>query len=83
MLQLLSHDVGLLVKFLNFKFSWADISLELLDFVIKDKLELLKLLSLLFEINDSLILVIDGSVSFFELTFLTLNLLLKIVGALE
>ena len=39
-LQLLSHLICLLVKFLDFKLSWANISLKLLDFVIKHEFEL-------------------------------------------
>jgi len=82
MLQLLPHDVGLLLELLNFNFSWADISLELLDFVIKNELELLKFLSLLFQVNNSLIFVLDSGLSLTELGLLGNDLLLEIVSAL-
>jgi len=82
MLQLLPHDVGLLLELLNFNFSRADISLELLDFVIKNELELLKFLSLLFQVNNSLIFVLDSGLSLTELGLLRNDLLLEIVSAL-
>ena len=82
MLQLLPHDVGLLLELLNFNFSWADISLELFDFVIKNELELLKFLSLLFQVNNSLIFVLDRGLSLTELRLLRNDLLLEIVSAL-
>jgi len=82
MLQLLSHLVGLLVQLLDLKFSWPDISFELLDFVIEHELELLQLLSLLLEVNDPPIFVFNRSASLFELTFLAFNLLFQIAGGL-
>ena len=47
MLQLLSHLVSLFVKLLNFELSRSNFSLELLDLVVQDELELLKFLGLL------------------------------------
>jgi hypothetical protein len=44
----------------------ANVSLELLDFVVKHKLELLKLLSLLFELVDSGHFITDGFLSLFD-----------------
>jgi len=41
MLQFLSHLIGLFVQFLDIKLPWSNISLKLLDLVIKHKLELL------------------------------------------
>lgn len=76
MLELLSHLVGLLVQSLDIKLSWSNLSLELLDLVIKNELKLFELLCLLFEVDDPLVFVFDGCASFFELTFLTFNLLL-------
>jgi hypothetical protein len=70
MLKLLSHLVSLLVEFLDFNFTGSNITLKFLDFVIEDELEFFKLLSLLFQIINSLILVADGSLSFLDLTFL-------------
>jgi hypothetical protein len=82
MLELLPHDVGLLLKFLNFYLSRSDISLQLLDFVIQNELEFLKLLSLLLQVNNSLIFVLDGGFSLTELRLLRNNLLLQVVCAL-
>jgi hypothetical protein len=70
MLKLLSHLVSLLVEFLDFNFTGSNITLKFLDFVIEDELEFFKLLSLLFQIINSLILVADGSLSFLDLTLL-------------
>jgi len=70
MLKLLSHLVSLLVEFLDFNFTGSNITLKFLDFVIEDELEFFKLLSLLFQIINSLILVADGSLSFLNLTLL-------------
>jgi hypothetical protein len=70
MLKLLSHLVSLLVEFLYFNFTGSNITLKFLDFVIEDELEFFKLLSLLFQIINSLILVADGSLSFLDLTLL-------------
>jgi len=76
--ELLSHLVGLLIELLDVELPWPNISLQLLDLVVEHELELLKLLGLLLEVNDSVILVLDGSISFLELTNLTLDLLLEI-----
>jgi hypothetical protein len=70
MLKLLSHLVSLLVEFLDFNFTGSNITLKFRDFVIEDELEFFKLLSLLFQIINSLILVADGSLSFLDLTLL-------------
>jgi len=70
MLKFLSHLVSLLVEFLDFNFTGSNITLKFLDFVIEDELEFFKLLSLLFQIINSLILVADGSLSFLDLTLL-------------
>ena len=78
MSELLSHLVSLLIELLDVKFSWSNISLQLLNLVIEHKLELFKLLGFLLEVNNSVILVLDGSISFLELTNLTLDLLLEI-----
>jgi len=80
MLQLLPHLVRRLVQSLNFKLTWSDISLQLLDFIIQDELELFKLLRLLFEINDSPIFILDGGITLLKLANLADNLLLKLVG---
>ncbi len=70
MLELLPHLIGLLIELLDLDLTGSDISLKLLDLVIEHELEFFKLLSLLFQIINSLILVADGSLSFLDLTFL-------------
>ena len=82
MLQLLPHDVGLLLKLLDLDLSWADVSLQFLDFIIQDELELFELLSFLFKVQNSLIFVLDGGFSLLELRELRGNLLLQVVGGL-
>jgi len=80
--ELLTHLVGLLVELLDFELSWANVSLELFDLIIEHKLELLKLLSLLPEVIDSLVLVFNGGCSLLKLTFLRLDGLLQVVSHL-
>ena len=82
MLELLSHDISLLLQLLDLDFSWSNISFQLFDLVIKYELEFFQLLSFLFQVNDSLVFIFDGGFSFIELTLLTKNLLLKIISAL-
>ncbi len=69
-LELLSHLVGLLIEALNLNFTGSDISLEFLNFVIKDELELLQLLGLLLQVVDALVLVTDGRLTFLDFTLL-------------
>jgi hypothetical protein len=78
MSQFLSHLVCLLIQLLDIKLSWTNVSLQFFDFVIQYELELFKLLCLLFQVNDSMILILNGGISLFELTYLTLNVLLKV-----
>lgn len=68
--QLLSHLVGLLVKRLDLELSWTDVTLQLLDLVVENEFEFFKLLSLLLEINDTFVFVLDGLLSFLELIVL-------------
>jgi hypothetical protein len=82
-LQLLTHLVCLLIQGLNLELSWTDISLQLLDLIIEHKLELLQLLGLLLEIDDTLVLVFDGLVSLLQLVLLTLDLLLQLTDDLQ
>lgn len=82
-LELLTHLIRLLIELLNLDFSRPNISLQLLDLVIKYELELFKLLSFLLEIDNSLIFVLDGRISFLNFRPLTLNLRLEIAGVLE
>ena len=75
MLEFLSHLISLLIKFLDFKFSGSNISLKLLNLVIKHELKLFKFLYLLFQIVNSLVLILNGSFSLLKFSFLRLDLL--------
>ena len=70
MFKFLSHFVGLFIKFLDFQFSWSDVSLEFFDLIIQDELELFQFLGFLFQVVNTLILVLDGCFSFFKLSLL-------------
>jgi hypothetical protein len=78
-LEFLAHFVGLLVELLDLKLSWPNVSLQLLNLVVEHELELFKLLGLLSQIINSLVLVFDGSGSLLQLTLLRLNGLLQVV----
>jgi hypothetical protein len=47
----------------NFIFAWFNLSLEFLNFVVKNKLELFKFLIFLFQVVDALVLLIYGNIS--------------------
>jgi len=70
MLELLTHLISLLIQFLNLDLTGSNITLEFLNLVVEDELELFKLLGLLFEIVDSLVFIADGSLTLLDLTFL-------------
>lgn len=74
-LKLLSHLVGLLIKLLDFNLTGSNVTLELLDLVIEDELELLKLLCLLLQVIDALVLVADGGLTLLNLSLLRVDLL--------
>ena len=61
MLNLNLHLVDLLVQRRNVVFSGQNISLELLDFVIKHEFELFKLLSFLLKLNNAIVFVVNSS----------------------
>lgn len=77
MSQVLVHIVGLLLQSSDLHASWGNVSLQLLNFVIKDELELLELLGLLFKSIDLLLLVSDHVILLMNLETLLSNVLLK------
>ena len=81
--QLLPHLVSLLVERLDLELSWTDVTLQLLALVVKNEFEFFKLLSLLFKINDTFVLVPDGLLSFLELIVLASFLLLELTDDLD
>ena len=83
MLLFRSHFIHLLVQLLNLNFSWPNVTLEFLDFVVKDELKLLKLLDLLLEVQDALLLFFDSSVPLFYLLLLELDVFLQLLLLLQ
>ena len=79
-LLLRAHFIGLLVELLNLDLLRANVPLELLDFVIKDELELLQFLDLLLQLRYLNVLFVYRSDACAELLFacvdIGLNLLL-------
>lgn len=71
--SLLLHLIGLLLQLINSVATGSNVPLQLLDLVVKNKFELLQLLSLLLQIVDSLLLVPDGGFSFGQLQGLRSN----------
>lgn len=50
----------MLVELLDLDLLWTDVSLELLDFVVENELELLQLLDLLLKLPDLVVFLLDG-----------------------
>lgn len=65
--SLLLHLVGLLFQLVNSVATGSNVPFQFLDLVVKNKLELFKLLGLLLKVVDSLLLVPDGGLSFGQL----------------
>ena len=59
MLELLTHLVGLLVQLLDLDLTGSNVTLELLDLVVKHELELLQLLCFLLQVINSLVFITD------------------------
>ena len=76
------HLVDTLVQGSNIVLTGQNISLELLDLVIKHKLELFKLLRLLLKLDDACVLVLNRGSSRLELLLLGLNLVLVVLDVL-
>lgn len=76
------HLVDLLVEGGDVVFARQNVSLQLLDLVVKHELELLELLSLLFQLNNSSILVLNSSPPRLKFIFLGLNLILELYDGL-
>jgi len=55
------HLVDLFMERKDVVFSWLDVTLQLLNLVIKHELKLLEFLCLLFKLNDTSIFVFNGS----------------------
>ena len=77
MLQFRPHLVCLLIEFLNFYFSWPNISFQFLNLIVKNKFELFKLLSFLFQLIYSMIFILYCIFSLLDFLFLSINLQLS------
>ena len=78
-LHLYLHLVDLLVQAGNIVLTRQDISLQLLDLVVKDEFELLQLLCLLLQLDDAGILVLNGRSSGLKFGLLSLDLALQLI----
>tara|TARA_B110000285_G_C15035473_1_gene569004 strand:+ start:429 stop:938 length:510 start_codon:yes stop_codon:yes gene_type:complete len=82
MFEVSVHIIGLFLQLGDFEASWSDISLELLDLVIEDELELFELLGLLFETIDFLLELSDGGVFIKDLNTLSFDLKFQFLSIL-
>lgn len=73
MLLLLLHLVGLFLKLIDLLASWPNICSELFDLVIKNELELLKLLGLLLQIVNAFVFVANSVLALGKFQLLRLN----------
>lgn len=73
MLLLLLHLVGLFLKLIDLLASWPNICSELFDLVIKNELELLKLLGLLLQIVNAFVFVANRVLALGKFQLLRLN----------
>jgi hypothetical protein len=69
----LLHLVGLFLKLIDLLASWPNICSELFDLVIKNELELLKLLSLLLQIVNAFVFVANSVLALGKFQLLRLN----------
>ena len=76
------HLIDLFVQRGDIVFTRKDVTLQLLDLIIKHKLELFEFLRLLFEFNNASILVFDGSSTRSQFTLLVLNLVFELKNGL-
>jgi len=69
-LELLTHLVGLLIQLLDLDLAGSNVTLELLDLVVKHELELLQLLCFLLQVINSLVLITDCCFTLLNFTLL-------------
>ena len=72
------HLIDLFVQRSDIVFTRKYITLQLLDFIIKHKLELFELLSLLFKLNNASVLVFNSGCTRGQFTFLIFDLVLEL-----
>jgi hypothetical protein len=76
---LLLHLVGLIFEIVDGLASGTNIALQLLNLIVKHKLELLQLLGLLLQIMDPFVLISNRSLSFGQFQSLALNVGLQLI----
>jgi hypothetical protein len=69
----LLHLVGLFLKLIDLLASWPNICSELFDLVIKNELELLKLLGLLLQVVNAFVFVANSVLALGKFQLLRLN----------
>lgn len=76
---LLLHLVGLIFEIVDGLASGTNIALQLLNLIVKHKLELLQLLSLLLQVMDPFVLISNRGLSFGQFQGLALNVGLQLI----
>lgn len=76
------HLINLFVQRSDIVFTRKYITLQLLDFIIKHKLELFEFLRLLFQFDNASIFVFDGSRTRSQFTLLVLDLVFELKNGL-
>lgn len=76
---LLLHLVGLILEIVDGFASGTNITLQLLNLIVKHKLELLQFLSLLLQVMDPFVLISDRGLSFGQFQSLALNVGLQLI----
>ena len=76
---LLLHLVGLIFEIVDGLASGTNIALQLLNLIVKHKLEFLQLLGLLLQVMDPFVLISDRSLSFGQFQSLALNVGLQLI----
>lgn len=73
------HLVGLIFEIVDGLASGTNIALQLLNLIVKHKLEFLQLLGLLLQVMDPFVLISDRSLSFGQFQSLALNVGLQLI----
>ena len=76
---LLLHLVGLIFEIVDGLASGTNIALQLLNLIVKHKLEFLQLLGLLLQVMDPFVLISDRGLSFGQFQGLALNVGLQLI----
>ena len=77
------HPGYVFMQLLDLGLSWANISFQFLDLIIKDKFEFFQFLSLFLEFNDTIFFVMNRCLTLIEFCFLWLNLSFQISSSID